>query len=454
MAHPLVEYFRCPEHVAVLGTGGPLPADAGYFRFGDAIAYGRQSVGRPSLRPEKDLVDVSGAVTSANGEVVLPFDLSEVIGNLRHERYPEAHSAIERLSTSRIPHAVYYFFRPNLSIGVRKHLQRLSWLGWRRIAFPRWPVDVTVESLMRSAVRSVLETSGVREFPFIWFWPDGAPGCVMMTHDIEGSSGASWVGELMNVDEEFGIKSAFQVIPDAPWSTDDDTRRLVGQLQGRGFEVNVHDLLHDGHLFRNRDVFLRRAADINARGRCFGSRGFRSGAMYRRQDWFASLEFSFDMSVPNVAHLEPQRGGCCTVMPFFIGHVLELPLTTSQDYTVFHVLGEYSTALWREQIDLILEQNGLISFIAHPDYLRESRARHVYTDLLRFLVQLRAERNVWFALPSQIDTWWRNRREMRLVADGESWRIEGPGSERARVAYARVEDGRVVWEVGLSRMAA
>ena len=40
-----------------------------------------------------------------------------------------------------------------------------------------------------------------------------------------------------------------------------------------------------------------------------GSRGFRSGAMYRRQDWFADLEFSYDMSIPNVAHLEPQRGG-------------------------------------------------------------------------------------------------------------------------------------------------
>ncbi len=114
--------------------------------------------------------------------------------------------------------------------------------------------------------------------------------------------------------------------------------------------------------------------------------------MYRRQDWFAALEFSYDMSVPNVAHLEPQRGGCCTVMPYFLGDVLELPLTTAQDYSLFHVLGDYSTTLWQEQIELILEHNGLISFIAHPDYLIEPRARDVYTDLLRLLVRLRAER--------------------------------------------------------------
>ena len=30
---------------------------------------------------------------------------------------------------------------------------------------------------------------------------------------------------------------------------------------------------------------------------------------------------------------------------------------------------------------------------------------------------------------------------MRLVPDGESWRIEGPGSDRARVAYARLATG-------------
>jgi hypothetical protein len=36
---------------------------------------------------------------------------------------------------------------------------------------------------------------------------------------------------------------------------------------------------------------------------------------------------------------------------------------------------------------------------------------------------------------------------MRLVPDGESWRVEGPGSDRARVAYARLEDGCVVYEL-------
>ena len=93
--------------------------------------------------------------------------------------------------------------------------------------------------------------------------------------------------------------------------------------------------------------------------------------MYREQQWYDAFEFSYDMSVPNVAHLEPQRGGCCTVMPYFVGKILELPLTTIQDYSLFHILGDYSISLWQQQIDAIREQNGLITFLAHPDYLDE-----------------------------------------------------------------------------------
>ena len=447
MIHPLVEYFRCPEHLALLGTASSLPPDEGYFRFGEAVCYGRQSVGVPSVTVDGDLADVSNGVSSENGKVVLPFDFATVVDDLRHEGYPEAQAAIEHISSFTLSHAGYYMLRPILPVAVRKHLQRLHWKGWDKIPFPRWPVDTTVEALMKQAVALLLTRGAVTEFPFIWFWPEGAPACVMMTHDVEGAAGAQFCGPLMDIDQEHGIRSSFQVVPDAPWSSKVSTRQLVDELKRRGFEVNVHDLTHDGYLFRNRERFLRHATTINARGREFGSRGFRSGAMYRRQGWLAALDISYDMSVPNVAHLEPQAGGCCTVMPYFMGHVLELPLTASQDYTVFHILRQRSTRLWKQQMEIVLAENGLLSFIAHPDYLIEPAARWLYTELLRQLVALREERGVWIALPSEVDAWWRDRRAMRLVPDGASWRIEGRGRERARLAYARLRDGRVVYEL-------
>ena len=119
--------------------------------------------------------------------------------------------------------------------------------------------------------------------------------------------------------------------------------------------------------------------------RLYGARGFRSAVLYRNQDWFEALDFSFDMSVPNVAHLDPQRGGCCTVMPYFVGDVLEIPLTTTQDYMMFHLLNDYSLDLWRMQTEAIMQKNGMVSFLIHPDYVIEKRARDVYLDLLGFL---------------------------------------------------------------------
>jgi hypothetical protein len=92
------------------------------------------------------------------------------------------------------------------------------------------------------------------------------------------------------------------------------------------------------------------------------------------------------MSVPNVAHLDPQPGGCCTVMPYFIGNILELPVTTTQDYTLFNILDEHSTELWKRQIELIMENYGLMSFIVHPDYIVAPSKRRIYEELLSHIV--------------------------------------------------------------------
>jgi hypothetical protein len=160
------------------------------------------------------------------------------------------------------------------------------------------------------------------------------------------------------------------------------------------------------------------------------------------------LSFSYDMSIPNVAHLDPQRGGCCTVMPYYLpGGMLELPVTTTQDYSLFHVLGEYSINLWKQQASIILGGHGLIHFIIHPDYITETRAQSVYQALLEYLNQLRSDHKLWFPLPGEVDRWWRERSAMTLVADSAGWRIGGPGSDRARLAYARLEGDQVFYEI-------
>ena len=134
-------------------------------------------------------------------------------------------------------------------------------------------------------------------------------------------------------------------------------------------------------------------------------------------------------------------------MPYFVGDILELPLTTVQDYTLFHILDDYSIAVWKKQIELIGRHHGLISMITHPDYIAGARERDVYVDLLRYLSDCRDRQNFWFALPGEVNRWWRNRHRMTIVRDGNGWRIEGPDAHRARVAYASVVDNSVVYSV-------
>ena len=122
-----------------------------------------------------------------------------------------------------------------------------------------------------------------------------------------------------------------------------------------------------------------------------------------------------------------------------------LPLTTIQDYSLFHILGKYSIDLWTEQISLITQKQGLASFIVHPDYLKEERAVEVYRKLLAHLAVLRRDGGAWIALPGDVNRWWRERSRMKLVSQDGKWKITGSGHERAQVAYATVVGGQLTY---------
>jgi hypothetical protein len=291
----------------------------------------------------------------------------------------------------------------------------------------------------------VLQDIGADRIPFIWFWPEGSSGCAVITHDVETVAGRDFCTALMDIDDSFGVKASFQVVPEGRYSVSSD---FLGGIRKRGFEIGIQDLNHDGRLFHDRKEFVRRAKLINLYARDYGAKGFRAAVLYRNPAWYDAFKFSFDMSIPNTAHLDPQRGGCCTVMPYFVGNILEIPVTTTQDYMLFHLLAEKSIELWKEQIDLILDKNGLASFIVHPDYVMHNGPLGVYKELLKYLRELQTARDVWIALPSEVDRWWRVRSEMQLVPNGDGWRIEGKGAEHAVLAYARNVGGKLVYEVG------
>ena len=438
MTNYITEYYRCPARYAGFALTGALSEKSGYFRFGEDTLYGQFSGRQPAVSPTDPLRDALQDVHLENGTVGLPFDMSQVVDSLRFEMYADnwrngkASSALVNL---------YYFLRPILPVVVRKHLQKIRLRGWEKIPFPQWPVDRTVDNLLEHVLLLSMRAQNLKRIPFIWFWPEAASSCALMTHDVETTLGVDLCRMLMDVNDSFGIKASFQVIPEERYHV---TPAFLQSIRDRGFEVVVHDLNHDGNLFRDQGCFAERAAKINAYGKKFGATGFRAGVLYRNQSWFHMLDFEYDMSVPNVAHLDPQRGGCCTVMPYFVGEVLEIPVTMTQDYTLFNILNDFSTTLWERQIELIMEKHGLISVVIHPDYLTSERARNTYDELLAYLAQLKSEKKLWITTPGEVNTWWRQRSKMELVEEDGQWRIEGAGKERASIAYASEQDGRLV----------
>jgi hypothetical protein len=442
----LLERFRCPEFNVVLTSAPNVSGGYGHYPFSsDTICYGPCSSGAP-VAVVTDKLHVASEKESIDGSAVeLPFDPAQIVDNLRFERYAANSAQVHKsLLTKRVVRNFYYLIRPLMPVAIRKQVQKLYFRGWDKVSFPSWPVDETVETISERLLVCAMRAGDINRLPFIWFWPQGAPSCTILTHDVETSAGVRFCPQLMDLNDSFGIKTSFQIVPEERYPVPPS---FLENIRKRGFEVNVHDLNHDGHLFSDRAEFLRRAQHINSYGQQWGALGFRSAVLYRNADWLDALDFDYDMSMPNVAHLDPQRGGCCTVFPFFIGNIVEVPVTATQDYSLFHILGDYSTRLWQKQIDLIREKHGLISFIIHPDYIIPKRARNVYSELLSHISKLRSQKETWIALPREVAAWWRLRSKMNLVNEGGPWRIEGNGSERARIAYAVLSGDRICYEL-------
>jgi hypothetical protein len=417
MTNPLVDFFRCPPNLV-----SNLP------RFKDDWPPPHLTADRLTTWSASSLL---AAPHDPHGS---RLDISRLIDHFRLERYLQKPSdATDLLLSSDYARSAYYHLRPLLSDSARILLQRIFLRNWRKLPFPRWPVDTSVEDILETLLLWSMRVSGVHDIPFIWFWPNGLSAASIVTHDVETVTGVNAIPDLISVDAAFGIKASFQLVPTKRYAL---STAAISFIRRKHCEVNLHGLDHDGNLFANHKKYSKRASEINRYVQELQCEGFRSSCMYRNVDWLEELAISYDMSVPNVAHLEPQRGGCCTVFPYFIGRILELPLTTIQDYSLFKILGDYSMSIWHKQVELIGQKHGLISFIVHPDYIMDRQSLSVYKTLLSHLADQRNRKTLWTPLPGEVNRWWRQRRAMSLELTGGRWRIVGDGQERARIAFA------------------
>src|ERR1043166_150060 len=118
MNRQFLEYCRCPSSFVDLRLKGePLP-QPGFFQMGSGVTcYGRISSGPTAMDSAGPLEDVSSDVRRESTSCLLPFDLDEVVENLRFERYngPAPAPASTKKTIGR---KAYYAVRPYLPTSV------------------------------------------------------------------------------------------------------------------------------------------------------------------------------------------------------------------------------------------------------------------------------------------------------------------------------------------------
>jgi hypothetical protein len=177
--------------------------------------------------------------------------------------------------------------------------------------------------------------------------------------------------ELAKLEEELGFRSSFNFVPERyPVSTE-----IQRQLVRKGFEVGVHDLKHDGKLYDSRETFQEGAKKINRYLEDWGSVGFRSGSMHHNLDWLLNLDIEYDSSTFDTDPFEPFPDGVGTIFPFLFngsssrkGYV-ELPYTLPQDFTLFVLMRETDTGIWKKKLEWIVRKGGMALLNTHPDYM-------------------------------------------------------------------------------------
>jgi len=331
-----------------------------------------------------------------------------------------------------LPLSAYYAVKPLLPRRLQIAMRRRYAKRQARTEFPRWPIEPLLVDRRSAELRAELDRRGVARMPTVADWPEGKRFAAILTHDVEGPAGVANVRKVLEIERRHGFISSWNFV--AEWYPIPDG--LLDEVRAAGCEVGLHGIKHDCKLFESRARFESELPAIHRYLAEWDAVGFRSPATHRNADWMPELESLYDTSFPDTDPFEPQAGGCCSILPFFLGEMVELPITLVQDHTLWEILRQDSIDLWTQKCDWLIANGGLINPIVHPDYLDTPARLRMYEEFLEYLAERREERDGWHALPREVAEWWRTRAGLRCIEGGEEARIAGEGAERAALAWA------------------
>jgi hypothetical protein len=392
----------------------------------------------PTWRSRAEVTDLAGhrladVWTNDRGDVLLPFDPGQVMDCLWSEEYRRLGFRARLLGgVRRTAVRGYYAVRPALPRSVQLGLrQRLARTGTEPV-FPAWPVEAGLHDMYDWVLELAAEVAD-GSVPYIAPWPDGAAWCMVLTHDVETDRGCSEVETLREPERRRGYRSSWNFVPeryDAPTTT-------MEALVDDGCEIGVHGLRHDGRDLASARTLAARLPAIREAAHRWGATGFRSPATQRHWSLMPTMAFDYDSSYTDSDPYEPQPGGCCSYLPFFIDDLVELPITLPQDHTLFSILGHQDASLWVDKARELRRRGGMVLVLSHPDYAHGA-ALDAWEALLE---EFAGDATKWQPLPREAASWWRARAASRVVGTHGAWEIVGPAAARGRVAEVGVRVG-------------
>lgn len=319
----------------------------------------------------------------------------------------------------------YYRIKKFIPLGVRHWINYAAVRSRARDQFPHWPCETALIDFWHGWLKASLDLMGQSDAWHIGFWPEGKRCCIVLTHDVESELGFERIERMADLEERYGFRSAWN-LPLAQFPID---WKCLERLRARGFEIGAHGLAHDGRMFRTPEDFEECRAQLERIAAEHGLRGYRGPSTLRNAKWIGTMSFEYDSSFSDTDPYEPQPGGTCSLFPFFLSEVVELPYTLPQDHTLIHLVRRNPVSVWTTKARWIQSLGGMILTLVHPDYSGDSYRLAAYEELLKVLADFE---DAWRALPAEAAQWWRSRAQMTLVCtDSATPSIEGPGAARA-----------------------
>ncbi len=297
--------------------------------------------------------------------------------------------------------------------------------GW-----PSWPIEKSVELIRYLYIKSIA-LKLKKNIPYVSFWPHNKKFAISITHDCDTASSFKNIEKIRDIERKYEIKSSWNILSNK-YAID---KKLLKKLMKEGCEIGLHGYNHDNKTpFLKRKFMVKRFSSASEIIKEFQIKGFRSESLLRNHKFlnFLTNYFEYDSSTCDTDIMSPvaKRNGTCTIFPFFIRNMVEIPITLPQDYRLMRLkkTRQQMLEIWKNKIDFIRHANGAAILLTHPDshIFGDDRYLDIYENVIKHLASFE---DGWTATANELSVWWKERSKT-IIKNGKIL-----NSKRAAISY-------------------